>query len=92
MATKTIDNHAKVASILNNVRELGDNAYQASVPVYTQDTLISDYGKIILDGAYLQNSFLNVLWSLVGNAIPLFIYGNIFDTEVRTQIDDLCPV
>ena len=61
MATQTIDNHAKVASILNNIRELGDNAYQASVPVYTQDTLISDYGKIILDGAYLQNSLSHMI-------------------------------
>ena len=88
MATKTIDNHAKVASILNNVRELGDNAYQASVPVYTQDTLISDYGKIILDGAYLQNSFINVLQNIVFYEIyNQHIFDNEFSRRFKREVD-----
>lgn len=88
MATKTIDNHTKVASVLNNIRELGDNAYKESVPVYTQDTLISDYGKIILDGAYLQNSFLNVLQNIVFYEIyNQHVFDNEFSRRFKREVD-----
>ena len=35
------------------------------------------------------NGFLNKLWAFMLNLIPFFIGSNIFDSKIRTQINDL---
>lgn len=49
----------KIIAILNKIRDDGDVNYKNTVPVLTENDLLSTYGAVIIGQPYVRNQFLN---------------------------------